>query len=142
MQRTWYFLQKGEISPPEVVQKGFKTVYNAIQLAAKGLKPGVEGWVVDKIARDYIVNWGYEEFPHALGHQVGRSAHDGSALLCPKWERYKDLPYLKVEENQVYTLEPRLTVPGYGVATIEEIVVVRKDGVEFLSTPQTEIICI
>ena len=142
LQRTWYFLRENESKPPEEVLRAFNTVRESIELAAKGLKPGVEGWVVDKIARDYIVNAGYEEYPHALGHQVGRLAHDGSALLCPRWERYKNLPYLKVEKNQVYTLEPRLTVPGFGVATIEEIVVVQDDGVEFLSDPQMEIICI
>ncbi|HQI47238.1 MAG TPA: M24 family metallopeptidase, partial [bacterium] len=107
------------------------------QAAAAALKPGVEGWTVDQAARQYIVNAGYEEFPHALGHQVGRSAHDGAGLLCPVWDRYKKLPFLKVEAGQVYTLEPRLTVPGHGVVTIEEMVVVSGSGCEFLSTPQT-----
>lgn len=142
LQRTWYFLGEGENEPPAKVLRAFNTVRESIELAAQSLKPGVEGWVIDKLARDYIVNAGYDEYPHALGHQVGRSAHDGSALLCPRWERYKNLPYLKVEKNQVYTLEPRITVTGFGVATIEEIVVVRDDGVEFLSDPQKEIICI
>ena len=44
-----------------------------------------------------------------------------------------------VEEGQCYTLEPRINVPGHGVATMEEIVVVTKDGVRYLSEPQTEI---
>jgi Xaa-Pro aminopeptidase len=142
LQRTWYFLRQGEMEPPKEVVRAFDTVRESIDLAAQSLKPGVEGWIIDKVARDHIVKAGYEEFPHALGHQVGRSAHDGSALLCPKWERYKNLPYLKIEPNQVYTLEPRINIPKYGVATIEEIVVVREKRVEYLSEPQTEIICI
>ncbi|HOT96966.1 MAG TPA: M24 family metallopeptidase [bacterium] len=137
LQRTWYFLRPGEHQAPPEVQKGFDTIYGAIQAAAAALKPGVEGWTVDQAARQYIVNAGYEEFPHALGHQVGRSAHDGAGLLCPVWDRYKKLPFLKVEAGQVYTLEPRLTVPGHGVVTIEEMVVVSGSGCEFLSTPQT-----
>jgi Xaa-Pro aminopeptidase len=36
-------------------------------------------------------------------------------------------------------LEPRVQVPGHGVATVEEIVVVTASGCRFLSQPQTEI---
>ena len=137
LQRTWFFPQDDEI--PDAVLHGFNTIYESIQAAARALKPGMLGWEVDAVARNYIKQAGYEEFPHALGHQVGRQAHDGSALLCPQWDRYKDMPFSKVEAGQVYTIEPRLTVEGYGIATIEEIVVVHENGCEFLSTPQTEL---
>jgi Xaa-Pro aminopeptidase len=42
----------------------------------------------------------------------------------------------------VFTIEPRLAVPGRGVITIEDMVVVTGDGVDGLSTPQTELILI
>ncbi len=142
LQRTWYFLRRDETEAPPEVQRGFETIYNAVHKAAAALKPGMRGWEVDAVARNYIVEAGYEEYPHGLGHQVGRQAHDGAALLCPKWDRYKDLPFSVVEEGQVYTIEPRLTVEGYGIATIEEIVVVTKDGCEFLSEPQRELLLI
>ena len=142
LQRTWYFLRPGEKQAPVEVQRGFDTIRAAIKAGANALKPGVEGWTVDAVARKCIVDAGYEEYPHALGHQVGRKAHDGSALLCPRWDRYKSLPFLKVEMGQVYTLEPRLTVAGHGIATIEEIVVVMETGCEFLSQPQDKLICI
>ena len=142
LQRTWYFLRPGEKQAPVEVQRGFDTIRAAIKAGANALKPGVEGWTVDAVARKCIVDAGYEEYPHALGHQVGRKAHDGSALLCPRWDRYKNLPFLKVEMGQVYTLEPRLTVAGHGIATIEEIVVVTETGCEFLSQPQDKLICI
>ncbi|MBN1543824.1 aminopeptidase P family protein [candidate division KSB1 bacterium] len=142
LQRTWYFLRPDETVAPPEVQRGFEVIRDAIRHAADALKPGVEGWMIDAVARDYIVGQGYDEYPHALGHQVGRSAHDGSALLCPRWDRYKNLPYLPVEVGQVYTLEPRLTVKGYGIATIEEIVRVTESGCEFLSKPQQELILI
>ncbi len=142
LQRTWYFKRPNETNAPEAVQKGFDTIYQAIQLAAAALKPGVEGWTVDAVARQHIVAAGYEEYPHALGHQVGRNAHDGAGLLCPKWDRYKSLPFLKVEAGQVYTIEPRLTVAGHGIVTIEEIVLVTESGCQFLSEPQRELIII
>ncbi len=139
LQRTWYFLRPGERQAPEAVQKAFATVRDAISRAAEFLKPGVTGWQVDQVARQYIVAQGYEEYPHALGHQVGRAAHDGAGTLCPRWERYGNLPYLRVEAGQVYTLEPRVTCNGYGVVTIEEEVVVTEHGCEFLSPRQDEL---
>lgn len=142
LQRTWYFRNEGETDAPPEVKKGFNAVRDAIANAAEFIRPGVEGWKVDDVARKHIVAQGFEEYPHALGHQVGREAHDGAGVLCPIWDRYGSLPYLKVEKGQVYTLEPRVTVEGYGVATIEEEIVVTENGCEFLSEPQKEIILI
>ena len=139
LQRTWYFLRKGETSAPNEVEKAFNAVKDAISKAAEFLKPGVEGWQVDDVARQYIVSQGFEEFKHGLGHQVGRAAHDGAGTLCPRWDRYGKMPYFKVEVGQVYTLEPRVFCEGHGIATIEEEVVVTEDGCEFLSPRQEEI---
>jgi Xaa-Pro aminopeptidase len=138
LQRTWYILKEGETEPPEQVRKGFNTIVKSIQLAFEALKPGVKGFDIDKITRDYIVSQGYKAFEHALGHQVGRSAHDGAALLGPDWERYGKLPFIPLEQGQVFTIEPRLYLEQ-GVVTIEEMVVITKDGVEWLSKPQREI---
>jgi len=139
LQRTWYILRKGETTPPLEVMKGFDTIVKSIQLAFEALKPGINGYDIDKIAREYIVSQGFKEYPHALGHQVGRSAHDGSALLAPDWERYGKLPFTPLEEGQVFTIEPRLYLQAHGVVTIEEMVVITKDGAQWLSQPQKEI---
>lgn len=142
LQRTWYVLQDGENDAPEEVKKGFEVIKDSIRMAANELKSGRKGWEIDKIARDYIVQNGFDEYPHGLGHQLGRKAHDGGALLAPEWERYGNLPYLEIEEGQVFTIEPRLTIEGYGIATVEEEVVVTKDGCEFLSPEQTNLFLI
>ncbi len=139
LQRTWYVLKEGESSPPQVVLDGFDTIVKSIQLSFDALKPGVKGIEIDTIARDYIVSRGYTEYPHALGHQVGRTAHDGSALLAPAWERYGKLPFLELEEGQIFTIEPRLYLKEEGVVTIEEMVVITSEGAKWLSTPQKEI---
>jgi Xaa-Pro aminopeptidase len=97
---------------------------------------------VDAAARDMIVSRGYPEFPHALGHQVGRFAHDGTALLGPLWEKYADKPLQPLEEGMVFTLEPRLPVEGHGIVTIEEMVVVGPAGADFLSVPQKTLLLI
>jgi Xaa-Pro aminopeptidase len=42
----------------------------------------------------------------------------------------------------VFTIEPRLTVPGKGVVTIEEMVVVTESGAEWLSDPQAKLLLV
>ncbi len=142
LQRTFYILRKGETAAPSEVQKGFDTIVESIEKARQAIKPGVQGIEIDRIAREYIVSKGYNEFPHALGHQVGRYPHDGTALLGPPWEKYAHRPYHKLEEGMVFTLEPRLTVEGCGIATVENMVVVTSIGADFISTPQTKLILI
>ncbi len=142
LQRTWYCLRPGEISPPDIVLRAFEAERDAIRLAAEQLRPGVLGKDIDAIAREHITSRGFDDYEHALGHQIGRKAHDGAGLLCPEWERYGQRPYAEVELGQCYTLEPSVNVPGYGVATMEEVVVVTEQRARFLSEPQSEILLI
>lgn len=139
MQRTFYILREGETAPPDDVRRGFAAIIKAIEDARSAMKPGVAGFEIDAVARSVVTGAGYAEFPHALGHQVGRFAHDGTALLGPKWEKYAAKPLQKLEEGMVFTLEPRLTIAGKGVATVEEMVVVTRSGAEYLGPPQREI---
>jgi Xaa-Pro aminopeptidase len=142
MQRTFYILAPGEASAPDDVMKGFRTILRTVEESKAAMKPGVEGRAIDAVARSIVVEAGYAEFPHALGHQVGRFAHDGTAILGPAWEKYAQKPFQKLEEGMVFTIEPRLTVPGRGVVTIEEMVVVTKDGAEWLGRPQKDIVLV
>lgn len=139
LQRTWYIARKGESAPPAEVTRGFRVIRDSIRMAAAAIRPGAVSWQVDEVARKHIVDNGYPEYPHALGHQVGRAAHDGGVGLLPRWERYGHLPLGTIEAGQVFTIEPRLPIAGYGVATVEEIVWVHDTGVRFLSKPQTRL---
>lgn len=139
LQRTWYILKEGETEAPEAVIHGFDTIVGSINAAFESIKPGVRGVDVDTVAREYITSSGYGEYPHALGHQVGRDAHDGGALLAPAWERYGDLPFAPLEVGQVFTIEPRLYLKHHGVVTIEEMVQITPDGARWLSRPQNRL---
>ena len=102
IQRMWYVRRPGESAAPAEVQRAFATVIQAIDAAAAELKPGVQGYVIDQIARDVVVDNGYEEYKHALGHGLGRACHDGGPLLGPRWERYGRSPEMVVEAGHVY----------------------------------------
>jgi Xaa-Pro aminopeptidase len=142
LQRTYYVLRRGERTAPADVLHGFDTVVEAIEQSRRAMRPGVTGREVDAVARGIVVRAGFEEFPHGLGHQVGRFAHDGTALLGPPWEKYGVKPSVPLEANMVFTLEPRVQVAGRGIATVEEMVIVNESGAEYLSAPQKTLICL
>jgi Xaa-Pro aminopeptidase len=137
VQRAWYVADDGESAPPEAVQRGFETVVGAIEAAASILRPGAHGWEVDAAARSFLTDAGYPEYQHATGHQVGRAAHDGGAVLGPKWERYGETPMLPIERDSVFTLELGIeNLDGRGYLGLEEMVLVTDTGCEFLTAPQ------
>ena len=142
MQRMFYVLEENETSAPDDVMRGFNTIVEAIEKSKQAMKKGVQAFEIDAIARKIIVDKGYDEFPHGLGHQLGKFSHDGTALLGPKWEKYANKPFMLLEENMVFTIEPRLKVPNRGIVSIEEMVVVRENSAEWLTVPQKEIILI
>ena len=142
LQRMWYFLDKGETQPPADVHKAFNAVRGAILAAAEALKPGALGWEVDNAARSYLTKAGYPEYQHATGHHVGRTVHDGASLLGPRWERYGETPNMEVEVGNIFTLELGTSVPNRGYISLEEDVLVTPSGIEWLSTPQTELWCV
>ncbi len=142
MQRLWYVQPRGETTIPAPVQRAFDAVRGAIEAGAQALKVGVQGWQVDAAARQFIVAAGYPEYQHALGHHIGRTVHDGATLLGPRWERYGKTPEGIVEAGNIFTLELGVQVPGYGIVSLEEDVLVTEHGLEWVSTPQTELIVV
>lgn len=140
IQRVAYVLREGESGAPAEVQRGFTTIRTAIERSREAMKAGVTGNAIDVISRGIVTGAGYPEYPYALGHQLGRVAHDGGALLGPLWEKYGDSPNQKLEVGQVFTIEPGLAVTGYGYLGLEEDVVITENGAEYFTEPQREIV--
>lgn len=142
IQRVAYVLREGETEAPPEVQRGFITIRTAIEKSREAMKAGVTGNSIDTISREIVTDSGYPEYMYALGHQLGRVAHDGGALLGPKWEKYGDSPNQKLEVGQVFTIEPGLAVPNYGYVGLEEDVVLTDKSAMYIGDPQREIVLI
>ncbi len=140
IQRVCYVLREGETTAPSKVQRGFEIIRTAIEKSREAMKAGVTGNSIDIISRKIVTNAGHPEYPYALGHQLGRVAHDGGALLGPLWEKYGDSPNQKLEIGQIFTIEPGLAVNGHGYIGLEEDVVITRNGAEYLGKPQKEIV--
>lgn len=139
LQRTWYVLKPGEVAPPHIIMRAWEAARRALLAGTQAMRPGVEGWKVDAAARASLVADGYPEYQHAYGHNLGRVAHDGGTLLGPRWDRYGQLPFWKLEAGNVFAVELGVELAGYGPIYLEENVLVSDDGIEWLSTPQAEI---
>jgi Xaa-Pro aminopeptidase len=138
LQRMWFFGTKEDV--PQELRHAIETITKAIQLAVEKIRPGVKGWEIDKVARDFVVSRGYNEYMHSLGHPVGIKAHDAGGLLGPLWERYGDLPKTLLEEGQVYTIEPSLRTENFGWVALEEMIIVTKKGFKFIVEPVKDFI--
>jgi len=101
-------------------------VLKAQLTAERNIRPGMQGKQADGIARQVIEEAGYgENYGHGLGHGVGLAVHEkpGVGRLS------EDV----LEPGMVFTVEPGIYLPGWGGVRIEDIVVMRGDGVEVLT---------
>jgi len=139
---TYYVLREGEETPPPEVQHRFDAAMTAVHRSVAAMRPGVRGHEVDAVARTTLEQFGVEPYTHALGHQIGRTVHDGGTTLAPLGERYGDRGLGALVEGEVYTIEPVVhgvtDVDGHPIGP-EQDVVVTADGARFLSTPQASL---
>jgi Xaa-Pro aminopeptidase len=108
----------------------FREIHNIVltaqQAAEAGIRAGLLGKEADAIARQVIVEAGYEEaFGHNLGHGVGLEVHERPSA-GPRGED-------RLEPGMVVTVEPGIYLRGWGGVRIEDLVVVNDTGVEILT---------
>lgn len=113
----------------------YNVVLQAQERALKAFKPGTPAIDVDKVARDYIKEKGYGDyFGHSLGHGVGREIHEAPTI---GYRNAKEL-----QAGMVVTDEPGIYIPDFGGVRIEDLLVIKEDGIEILSKSPKELICI
>jgi Xaa-Pro aminopeptidase len=140
--RTAYVLKEGERGPSEAMAKAFRTVREATDEAVAALKPGAVGKDVDHAARQYVLDRGYPNIFHSVGHQVGRDVHDGGTILGPQRKGYKKQCLGTIEEGMVFAIEPTILYEEGPAIISEDNYVVTADGAELLGEPQKELVLI
>jgi len=118
--------------PDDRLKGIYDIVLEAQCTAEQSIRPGMTGKQADGIARQVIEEAGYgENFGHGLGHGVGLAVHEkpGVGRLS------EDV----LEPGMVFTVEPGIYLPGWGGVRIEDIVVMREDGVEVLTQASKDV---
>lgn len=128
-------------TPPEKLVKDFQVARDACAAAISRLSPDESGYYVDEAGRKVVLEKGFANFAHGLGHTLGRTAHEIGPLLAPRWrKRYGYAMDKKIGRNIVFTIEPTI-YSKFGAINIEQDVLVKNNGVvDELSKPMEEII--
>ena len=116
---------------PEGYEKVHAIVERALCAALAAARPGVRAMDVDAAARNVIAEAGYGEyFVHRLGHGLGIEVHEPPYLTSTS--------ETVLDEGMVFSIEPGIYLPGRFGLRLEDIVILRADGPEILSSlPRT-----
>jgi len=109
-------------SVSEEQRRIYEIVLEAQLTAIDFIKAGVRCFDADKIARDIITKAGYgEDYPHGLGHGVGKEVHEAPTLNAKSEEI--------LESNMVITIEPGIYIPNKLGVRIEDLAIVTDSGI-------------
>jgi len=112
--------------PSDKYLKVWNIVLQAQEAAKAGIRAGVGSVEADALARDVIEAAGYGDyFGHGLGHGVGLAVHEQ-----PRASRLGADIY---EPGMSLTIEPGIYLPGEFGVRLEDLVIIRKDGVKVLT---------
>jgi Xaa-Pro aminopeptidase len=111
---------------PARLREIYDVCLDAQKHAVASIKAGMTGVEADALARDRISAAGYgEAFGHGLGHGVGMAVHEAPRLSTESTDT--------LEVGHCVTIEPGIYLPGEGGVRIEDMAIVREDGVEVLT---------
>ena len=112
----------------------YETVFEAQQIAFDTTKSGLKGLEVHNAVDSFIESTKFKgRFIHSTGHSLGLAVHDGGIRLSKNCE-------IELKENMIFTIEPGVYIPGIGGVRIEDDVLIKKDGIEFLTKSSRELI--
>jgi Xaa-Pro dipeptidase len=112
----------------------YETVLKAQQIAFDTIKPDYKGHEVHNAVDSFIENTKFKgRFIHSTGHSLGLAVHDGGVRLSHNSE-------VELKENMIFTIEPGVYIPEMGGVRIEDDVLIKNDGIEFLTNSSRELI--
>jgi len=105
----------------------YEIVNNARLEAIKAIRQDKKAKKIDAKARNLIKQSGYgENFGHATGHGIGMDVHEFPKISVNS----EDI----IKPGMVFTIEPGIYIEGFGGVRIEDMVLVREDTIEILTS--------
>jgi Xaa-Pro aminopeptidase len=136
LQRVYFFGKA-----PKKFEEDFSVARQANDAAIRALEPHSQGYKVDQAGRDVVLQNGFKNFMHGLGHTLGRTAHEIGPLLAPQWrKRYGHSMDKMIGTNIALTIEPTVYSTCGGINLEQDVLVNEEGRVVELSEPQGEII--
>ncbi len=127
---------------PEKYAKIFNIVKeardSAVAFAVDSVKEGrrIQGWQVDKAARDVIRKAGYGKyFVHRTGHSIGMDVHGNGANM----DGLETLDDRNIVPHTCFSVEPGIYMPEFGVRTEVNVYVADRQA-RVTGTIQNEVI--
>jgi Xaa-Pro aminopeptidase len=118
---------------PDRLREAYDVCLEAQQRACANIKAGMTGVEADELARDPIEAAGFGgNFGHGLGHGVGIAVHEAPRLSTESTDT--------LVAGHCVTIEPGIYLPGLGGVRIEDLAIVREDGVDLLTSFPKELI--
>ena len=112
---------------PDRLREAYDVCLAAQKRACAGIKAGMTGVEADALARGPITDAGFgENFGHGLGHGVGLMVHEAPRLSAESSDT--------LEPGHAVTIEPGIYLEGLGGVRIEDLAIVREDGVDLLTS--------
>lgn len=109
------------------LRRAYDVCLTAQERACETIRAGMTGVEADAIAREPITDAGFgKNFGHGLGHGVGLLVHEAPRLSTESTET--------LAPGNIVTIEPGIYLDGVGGVRIEDLAVVRDDGVELMTS--------
>jgi len=114
----------------------YDLVYKAKKAACDAARPGMNGKLLDAVARKMIDSAGYGlNFQHSLGHGIGIVAHEGPIITFRRDDQI-------IPEDVVLAIEPGVYFPDKFGIRIEDVIFVTRNEITYLTNAPAELIAI